>query len=57
MIEVSDAVFSDGQEAYGRGDKKAASPYDIGSTLSIIWLAGWDEAERYANRIAVRVSI
>ena len=56
MAEADHVPFHEGQDAYERGEGVLACPYGTlleGKRLS--WLAGWDEARRYAeHRLATR---
>jgi ribosome modulation factor len=49
MAEVDEYDFSDGQQAFEDGLGQQACPHDEGSRAQRFWLAGWDEARRYAE--------
>ena len=52
MAKADHVPFHEGQDAYERGEGVLSCPYKTlleGKGLS--WLAGWDEARRYAARL------
>ncbi|WP_131114428.1 ribosome modulation factor [Lichenihabitans psoromatis] len=55
MADPEELSFVEGQNAYEHGLEQGTCPYpDIGS-IRHLWLAGWDEAQRWASN-TVRLS-
>lgn len=50
MAEADEIIFSDGQAAFDAGEGPQTCPHAAGSRAQRFWLAGWDEARRYAER-------
>ena len=51
MAEADHVPFHLGQDAFERGDGVLACPFESLLTgKGLAWLAGWDEAKRYAAR-------
>ena len=50
MAEADEIAFSEGQQAFDRGEDQIICPHVAGSRDGCFWLAGWDEAKRYADR-------
>ena len=52
MAQPDHAPFHQGQDAFERGEGVLSCPYEtLLEGMGLSWLAGWDEARRYAARL------